>query len=109
MDTTRIIITRHLELEVIRRFHKSPKEGHFATAITAIKVLNHFWLSTPIATVTRYITQCLECQLENKSGIHKMKPLKSILFTNKTNYPMALLYIDHYGKLPYPTGKMNTF
>ena len=22
------------------------------------------------------------------------------MFTNKTNYPMALLYIDHYGKLP---------
>ena len=58
MDTTRIIIPKDLEQEVIRRFHKSPQEGHFATAITANKVLNHFWLSTPIATVTRYITQC---------------------------------------------------
>ena len=100
MDTTRIIIPKDLEQEVIRRFHKSPQEGHFATAITANKVLNHFWLSTPIATVTRYITQCLECQLKKKSVIHKIKPQRSIMFTNKTNYPMALLYIDHYGKLP---------
>ena len=31
------------------------------------------------------------------------------MFTNKTNYPMALLYIDHYGKLQSPTGEMNIF
>ena len=99
MDTIRIIIPKDLEQEVIRRFHKSPQEGHFATAITANKVLNHFWLSTPIATVTRYITQCLECQLKKKSVIQKIKPQRS-MFANKTNYPMALLYIDHYGKLP---------
>ena len=28
------------------------------------------------------------------------------MFTHKTNYPMALLYVDHYGKLPmYDRGK----
>ena len=42
VDTIRIIIPEHLEQEVIRRFHKSPQEGHFATPITANKVLNHF-------------------------------------------------------------------
>ena len=100
IDKYRIIVPDHLEQDVIRRFHKSPQEGHFATQVTANKVLNHFWITTPIATVTRYITQCLECQLKKKSIIHKIKPQRSIMFTNKTNYPMALLYIDHYGKLP---------
>ena len=100
IDKFRIIVPEHLEQDVIRRFHKSPQEGHFATHITANKVLNHFWITTPIASVTRYITQCLECQLKKKSVIHKIKPQRSVMFTNKTNYPMALLYIDHYGKLP---------
>ena len=100
IDKFRIIVPEHLEQDVIRRFHKSPQEGHFATHITANKVLNHFWITTPVASVTRYITQCLECQLKKKSVIHKIKPQRSVMFTNKTNYPMALLYIDHYGKLP---------
>lgn len=30
MNTTRIVIPKDLEQEVIRRFHKSPQEGHFA-------------------------------------------------------------------------------
>ena len=59
IDKYRIIVPDHLEQDVIRRFHKSPQEGHFATQVTANKVLNHFWITTPIATVTRYITQCL--------------------------------------------------
>jgi len=66
IDKYRIIVPDHLEQDVIRRFHKSPQEGHFATQVTANKVLNHFWITTPIATVTRYITQCLECQLKKK-------------------------------------------
>ena len=85
IDKYRIIVPEHLEQDVIRRFHKSPQEGHFATQITANKVLNHFWITTPIATVTRYITQCLECQLKKESIIHKIKPQRSIMFTNKTN------------------------
>ena len=52
IDKFRIIVPEHLEQDVIRRFHKSPKEGHFATHITANKVLNHFWITTSIASVT---------------------------------------------------------
>ena len=74
MDNYRIIVPEHLKQDVIRRFHKSPQEGHFATQITAKNVLNHFSVITPIATVTRYITQCLECQIKKKSIIHKIKP-----------------------------------
>ena len=96
MNPVRIIIPEYLEKKVIRRFHKSSQQDHFATAITANKILNHFWLSTHIATVTRYITQCLECQFKKKITIHKIKPQKSIMFPNKTNYPVALLHIDHY-------------
>ena len=71
IDKYRIIVPEHLEQDVIRRFHKSPQEGHFATQVTANKVLNHFWITTPIASVTRYITQCLECQLKKKASFIK--------------------------------------
>ena len=57
-------------------------------------------MTTLIDTVCRYITQCLECQLKKKSVIHKIKPQRSIMLINKTNYPMAVLYIDQYGKFP---------
>ena len=62
IDPISIIIPEHLEQEFIRKFHKSPQEGHFATAIIANKVLSHFLLSISITTVTRCITQCPECQ-----------------------------------------------
>ena len=57
-------------------------------------------MTTPIAIITRYITECLECQLKKKSVIHKIKPKRSIMFTKKTNYPTSLLNIDHYEKFP---------
>ena len=85
IDRYRIIVPEHLERDVIRRFHKSPEEGHFATQITANKILNHFLITKLIATVTRCITQCLKCQFKKKSVIHKIVPQRSIMLTNKTN------------------------
>ena len=74
MDTFRIIVPEDLEQEVIGRFHKASQRGHFSTSILANKVLNHFWMSTPIVTVTRYIKQWFECKLKKKGIIHKIKP-----------------------------------
>ena len=107
-NPVRIIIPEHLEQEVIRIYHESPKEGHFATSITTNKVLNRFWLSTPIATVIEYITPCLDCQLKKNSIIHKIKPQRSIMFTIKTNYPTDLLYIDQYGILQDLFGELQS-
>lgn len=73
IDKYRIIVQKHLEQEIIRIFHKPLQEVHFATPITANKVFNHSWITTPIDTVTKYITQCLECQLKKKRVIHKIK------------------------------------
>ena len=73
MDPVRVLIPEDFEQEVMRRILKSPKEGHFAIAITVSKVLNHFCKSAPIATVTKYIIQVLECQLK-KTPIHKIQP-----------------------------------
>ena len=67
IDRYRMIVTEHLEKDLIRRFHKSPQEGHFATQIKANKGLNQFWITIPIATVTKYITQCLECPVKKRA------------------------------------------
>ena len=53
-----------------------------------------------IVTVTIYITQCIECQLKKNIIFHKIKLQRYMMFTSKTNYAMALLYINHSGKLP---------
>ena len=42
IDSKRILVPSSLEQQVVRRFHKDPKEGHFAEAKTADKILNHF-------------------------------------------------------------------
>ena len=99
VDKHRIIVPEHLEQDVFRRFHKSPKEGYFARPITANKVLGHFWITIGIYHIS-IITQFLECQLKKKNVIYKIEPRNSIMFRNKTNYPMALLYIDYNGKIP---------
>ena len=47
--------------------------------------------------IIEYISNC---QLKKKSSIHKIKAKRVHVYTNKTNYPLALLYLDHYCKLP---------
>ena len=100
MNKYRIIVPNHLEPIIIRRFHEIPQEGHFATNKTADKILNHFWISTPITSVTKQIAKCLPCQLKKKSIIYKIKPQRSVMFNEKTSYPIALIYLDHFGPLP---------
>ena len=100
IDSKRILVPKALEQQVVRRFHKNPTEGHFAEAKTMDKILNHFWMISPSTAVKQYIAKCLQCQLKKKSIINKIKPQRGIVFTNITDKPMSLIYMDHYGPLP---------
>ena len=100
IEDKRILLPESLNSLAIRRFHKNPQCGHFATGITTSKVLNHFWIPRLYPNFTEFISKCLECQLKKKSVIDNIKPQRNHIFTNQTNYPLALLYLDHYGKLP---------
>lgn len=108
IDKQRILIPEALHNQVIHRFHRSPQEGHFATEITASKILNHFWMPRIYTISHEYIARCLECHLKKKSIIHQIKPQRSHMYTNITNYPLAFLYLDHYGPLP-KTGDDNEY
>ena len=99
IDKFRILLPKECEHQVIRRFHSQPQQGHFGVGITANRILNHFWMSRPYPQITEFISRCLECQLKKKSIINKIRPQRTHMYTNKTNYPLSVCYLDHFGPL----------